>query len=594
MVDVDGVDISRSELMAHALYNAIDRPKGPEDFVVKRGSTFVNEYARTDSATGIRNDGGPSNPNHLLGAFPVLFPYGQGGFEVDRPVAVAYELHARWALRYCDQRFRKDPQFPFQVFGVCQKRQVCRSAALQMKRSAYQHNRDMIARLKPADLLKASQEETRGVPFSHPGVRALRQQIVAIRTRVSGTDEARFCAQAMIWGTIVMCNPVCIWATINPGDTQDPIAQVMAGAEVDLDAFLKTAGPDRARCAQNIAGDPYAAAKFFHFMINSLLEVVFGIKSSKGRVQRQEGVFGIVQSYIGTVEAQGRGSLHLHILFWLKDAPTASRMKEGLRDPRFRDKIKKYIASTIRADINQKSTEEVKGMEKESFVTYSRPIDPLVDRKASDEQETNLARAVQLHGCSVTTCLKVIKGRLQCKRRAPFLLAEDDWVDADGQWGPKRFSEYLNNWNPTIMRTLRANHDVKLVMSGADTRTLVWYVTNYATKKQQRSSNVSALLARRIKQHQKLERREVDVVKINKRLIQRCCNALTTDHEFSAPEIISYLMGWGDRFQSHHYVVIFWDAATLALKKAFPGLRSLYVDFISNSFQAESLMFNSN
>jgi len=83
VVDVEGVDISRSELMAHALYNAVDKPKGSEDFMVRRGSVFVNEYGRTDSTTGMRNDGGPANPNHLLGAFPVLFPYGQGGFEVE-------------------------------------------------------------------------------------------------------------------------------------------------------------------------------------------------------------------------------------------------------------------------------------------------------------------------------------------------------------------------------------------------------------------------------------------------------------------------------------------------------------------------------
>jgi len=444
-----------------------------------------------------------------------------------------------------------------------------------MKRSAYQNCRDIISRLKPADLLKASQEETRGVPFSHPGVRAFRQQLVAVRTRVTGTDEARFSTRSMIWGTTVMCNPASLWATINPVDTQDPIAQVMTGAEIDLDAFLKTAGPDRATCAKNISADPYTSAKFFHFMINTLFEVVFGIKTTKGRVQQQPGVFGIVQGYVGTVEAQGRGTLHLHILLWLKDAPTTSRMKEGLKDPRFRQKIKDYIASTIRADIEEKSMADVKKIEKESFVSYSRPIDPATRRSESDEQERKLARAVQLHSCSVTTCLKIVKGRLQCKRRAPFQLSKDDWIDVDGQWGPKRFCEFLNNWNPTIMRTLRGNHDVKLIMSGADTKTLVWYVTNYATKKQQQSSNVSTLLARRIEHHKRLERREMDVVKINKRLIQRCANALTTDHEFSAPEIISYLMGWGDRFQSHHYVVIYWDAATLALKKAYLGLQPM-------------------
>jgi len=162
---------------------------------------------------------------------------------------------------------------------------------------------------------------------------------------------------------------------------------------------------------------------------------------------------------------------------------------------------------------------EVKTIKKESFVTYSRPLDP-VKKQESEEQEVKLAHAVQLHGCSVATCLKLIKGHLQCKCHASFQLAKDDWVDADGQWGPKQFCEFLNNWNPTIMHTLRANHDVKVVMSSADTKKLVWYLTNYATKKQQQSSNVSALLAKHIEIHRRQERREIDVVKINKCLIK--------------------------------------------------------------------------
>lgn len=124
VVDVDGLEVTDSELMAHALSNCAQFLR-EEDYMIRRGSAFVNEYARVDSLTGQRNDGGPGDPNHLLGTFPTLFPFGMGGFEVDRRINVPYETHVRWALRYEDRRFRKDPHFPFQVFGVCQKRQVC-------------------------------------------------------------------------------------------------------------------------------------------------------------------------------------------------------------------------------------------------------------------------------------------------------------------------------------------------------------------------------------------------------------------------------------------------------------------------------------
>ena len=120
--------------------------------------------------------------------------------------------------------------------------------------------------------------------------------------------------------------------------------------------------------------------------------------------------------------------------------------------------------------------------------------------------------------------------------------------------------------------TVRANHDSKLIMSGGETNVLTWYITNYASKKQQRSSNVSALLAKRVAFHTTEERRRTDLTDINKRLIQRCANTLLHDREFSGPEIMSYLMGWGDRFESHFYVGISVNVIIGALKDNYPRL----------------------
>jgi len=48
VVDVEGIGISDTELMAHALSNCVDR-NFADDFSVRRGSAFVNEYARLDA-----------------------------------------------------------------------------------------------------------------------------------------------------------------------------------------------------------------------------------------------------------------------------------------------------------------------------------------------------------------------------------------------------------------------------------------------------------------------------------------------------------------------------------------------------------------
>jgi len=95
-VDIEGGEILQTEIMAHALSNSGNETitKAFDDFTIRRGSAFINEYARKDPITGQRTDGGPSNANHLLGSFPTLFPYGMGGFEVKREVDVPYEAHA--------------------------------------------------------------------------------------------------------------------------------------------------------------------------------------------------------------------------------------------------------------------------------------------------------------------------------------------------------------------------------------------------------------------------------------------------------------------------------------------------------------------
>jgi hypothetical protein len=119
VVDVAANGITENEVLAHALAN-ISQSERAKGWAIKRSSDFVNEYPQR-TAEGTLSAGTPDDPNHLLGTFPYLFPYGLGGFEVDHPTPVSYEAHSRWALRYSDKSFRKDHFFMFQVFGVLQK-----------------------------------------------------------------------------------------------------------------------------------------------------------------------------------------------------------------------------------------------------------------------------------------------------------------------------------------------------------------------------------------------------------------------------------------------------------------------------------------
>lgn len=436
VVDVAATDVQENEVLAHALSN-INTTEKSQGWAVKRGNDFINEYARRDEQ-GLCFEGNTENPNHLLGSFPCLFPYGEGGFEVKRPQSVSYDNHARWALRYADKRFRSDFHFIFLVFGVLQKRQMCSAATLQVSKQTFVDKQHEIQSLTPFDFQNAAKEGISHQPFSNKTIQSLRHHLTAVRSKVMGTDESRIKIRSLVWGMCIKKNSPSVWLTINPADTQDPVAQVLAGKEIDLDNFssINERPSDVA-----IASDPFAAAQFFHMTINAVLHSVLGIEGYRHnhQIKRKPGILGTVEAYVGTVEAQGRGTLHLHMLLWLKGAPTSSRMKELLQSINFREKLKQFISANIRADLPEAYGTAVLSLPRATRVAFSRPINPNNPqyKKLKDTAEQSIARTVQVHQCS-QSCLKMVNSHYICKRRAPFVLSPCDWVDENGDWGPKR------------------------------------------------------------------------------------------------------------------------------------------------------------
>ena len=86
-------------------------------------------------------------------------------------------------------------------------------------------------------------------------------------------------------------------------DLHDPIAQVFVGKDIDLNNFILTAGPNKSQCTCNIAMDPYATVKFFHFMIQTILETLLQVWISSGKVKSKMGVIGEVKAYFGAMES---------------------------------------------------------------------------------------------------------------------------------------------------------------------------------------------------------------------------------------------------------------------------------------------------
>ncbi|KAJ3538129.1 hypothetical protein NM688_g6564 [Phlebia brevispora] len=574
-VDCDLSKVTASELMQWGLAN-LAHTGGEPAYAVRHSRMPVSDFPPRRSDSGEEHE---NVPNFFERAFPCLYPYGCGGIEAPRRVALSMPEQVRWSLQYHDRRFRVHESFPFVAFGIIQRRQALTAARIQMNRKDFERHGRLLGQILVKDLKEAQEQEERHEQITNPIIRLLRKHVHAAAGRVTGSDQSRTALRSQIWSTVLMKGPPYIWLTINPSDVHDPLVQVFAGENIDLDGFLKTAGPDVHARARNVAKDPYAAAKFFHFIIKLVLEILFGVEVTDQQVKSHEGVLGYVSAYFGTVESQNRGTLHLHMLLWLKHAPSATEIRQLLHSEAFREKLRAFIHANIRAYVpGLESKESVQEIPNDKDAAYSRPPNP--DSANFDMEleaaERKIARVAQIHTCKRGRCLLYDKtGTLFCKRHAPFLLALLDFVKENGEWGPKRMYAYINAYCPSILHCVRCNNDMKFLTNGSDTKNITFYVTTYGTKKQGRDYNQSALLAEGFAYHmQHPNPAYIDSLRDQNRLLLfRLLNTINREQTLAAVMIMSYLMGWGDVYRSHMYTTVYWSSFACLLFKTFPELQ---------------------
>ncbi|KAI0049247.1 hypothetical protein FA95DRAFT_1650432 [Auriscalpium vulgare] len=569
--DTDLSQVSSRDLLMSGLANLQDN-FAEQPYHIRHSTRPVPDLP------GAREDAGLGDRNMWEEAYPVLYPYGVGGMEKERQQSLTLQEHVQWSLMYHDRRFRTHSTFAFLAFGILQRRQALQSARIQMKKRDFDSVAVALSTISLRDLELAAKEEENHAVVSNGAVRLLKRSLHATSSHVMGSDAARMQYRSMIWSTSIAKNPPSVWITVNPDDLHDPIAQVLCGLDIDLDAFDATLGPSKRRRAQNIAEDPFAAAQFFHFLVTTIIRTLFGITvSSRGHVETTVGVFGEVSAYFGTVEAQGRGTLHLHMLIWLKNTPSPDEMKDLLKTEAFRAQVREYIRANFRAHMpGLDSLADVRATATDAEVAYSRPPNPQSPQYAQElvELERRVVRTKQVHTCTLAQCLRINKvGQAVCKRRAPWPLSDDAVVDENGNWQPKRSYGYLNSWSPLLTAALRCNTDSKLLTNAGDALNITFYVTSYAAKKQGRYHNASGLLAKHLAYHFESNTYQDDIRDRQRLLLFRSVNVLNREQEIPAPLVISYLMGWGDVYRSHHYTPVYWSSFAAHLLRECPELK---------------------
>ena len=86
------------------------------------------------------------------------------------------------------------------------------------------------------------------------------------------------------------------------------------------------------------------------------------------------GILGHVSAYFGIVEAQGRGSLHIHMLLWLEHTPTTKEMQQLLKTEEFQEKLHLFLDHNIHTHLPGMSTaKELSAIARDAESTYVQP-----------------------------------------------------------------------------------------------------------------------------------------------------------------------------------------------------------------------------
>jgi hypothetical protein len=188
-----------------------------------------------------------------------------------------------------------------------------------------------------------------------------------------------------------------------------------------------------------------------------------------------------------------------------------------------------------------------------------------------EEQANRQAWRHQKHVCTFT-CVKYSYQKNQaagengeeraakpsCRFRAPWALRAATGFNDDGDLKLKRSHPFINRWSKPMMVGLRHNHDLTFLNTTSQSLSMIYYVTNYATKLSSpmwKRLALSAQVAQRLADERDsragvLDGDASESLNPTRQFFMRWANKIYSDREMSAVEVCYYLLGYPTDFSS--------------------------------------------
>jgi hypothetical protein len=294
-------------------------------------SVSWNHLLKGGTALGIGRSNEPEsifkNPQLYPQAFPWLFPYGLGGVENQngRYSVVSARKRIRALLLYHDKRFQTDPYFPLVAMNNSQIKDSSKGGFLLTKKKNFRLVADRLLNINTEVLTSMLARMEKGEHISpSTSEEKLAYQVINdidhVAHHVENSLTNKKYMRNELWSTICSRGAPSWFITFAPTDMSHPIALYYANSDKPIYPNLYTKS-ERYRL---IANNPVASARFFDTITKLFIKHILGYNSGKN------GVFGDTDGYYGTVEEQGRLTLHLHLLLWVKGSLTPQEIRDKL------------------------------------------------------------------------------------------------------------------------------------------------------------------------------------------------------------------------------------------------------------------------
>ncbi|KAJ6622841.1 hypothetical protein B0H10DRAFT_1787574, partial [Mycena sp. CBHHK59/15] len=336
-----------------------------------------------------------------------------------------------------------------------------------------------------------------------------------------------------------------------------------------------------------VARHPGPAAEYFDLVITHFIDVILKYnpkaKLNPDGTDPGVGLFGRCKGYYIMVEAQGRGTLHAHMVVWIEGNPSPQDLRDHMAevDGQFKSTIFKWMESIISCEL----PDMVEVLLEKDGVAMDPPeppadfVDPRLTkgpiRKDMDEaafalafKDTvkELAIACNWHQhCS--TCWKHLKnGEARtdqtCRMRINGQTRALTELDAETESILlRRLHPRINNFNDLILFLVRCNMDIKYIGSGDAAKALAFYISDYITKPTLTTHiGLSAVEYAIKKNEEKFEAAGLAVPSedVKHSLFTKTVMAMVSKQELSHQQVMSYLVGGGDCYTSHTFNPIMW------------------------------------